>query len=55
MITAIVILSGVALLQLYLNLVLYIAAKTAWRELKEQKEEIYPIDTVVWDDIRNQK
>jgi len=46
MITAIVILSGVSLFQLFLNVFLYKAFKIAWKALKEQTEEIIPID---WD------
>ena len=46
MITAIVILSGTALFQLFLNVFLYKAFKFAWKALQEQTEEIIPIE---WD------
>ena len=52
MITAIVILSGVALFQLFLNVFLFHAFKLAWRDLKEYAEEITPIDIESWDEIR---
>ncbi len=44
MITAIVILSGVALFQLFLNIFFYHAFKIAWNELKNYAEEIIPIN-----------
>jgi hypothetical protein len=55
MITAIIILSGLALFQLFLNVVLYKSFRIAWNALKEQTEEIVPIDTDSWDEIKNRK
>lgn len=55
MITAIIILSGLSLFQLFLNVVLYKSFRIAWNALKEQTEEIVPIDTDSWDEIKNRK
>ena len=55
MITAIVILSGTALFQLFLNVFLYKALRYTWNELKQHTEEIAPIDTEAFDEIRNRK
>ena len=52
MTTAIVILSGVALLQLGANVVLFLALRIAWGELKDRTQTLTPIDTEVWDELK---
>ena len=44
MVTAIVILSGLALLQLWLNVSLYVALRYTWKELRDKIEEVLPYD-----------
>ena len=52
MTTAIVILSGLALLQLGANVVLFCLLRIAWSELKDRTQTLTPIDTEVWDEIK---
>ena len=44
MVTAIVILSGVTLFQLWLNVTLYVALKETWKDLRDRIEEVLPYD-----------
>lgn len=52
MTTAIVILVGLALLQLWANVVLFCLLRIAWSELKDRTQTLTPIDTDVWDEIK---
>lgn len=52
MITAIVILSGACLFELFLIAVLACALKITVKEIHDQLDEIVPIDTVMWDNIK---